>query len=95
MPASLSNEQKSEVVASLRRFFTEELDQDLSEMRAAFVLDYILTEIAPVAYNQGVEDARKYLASAAEDLPGVCFEEALTYWKRQGGGREIRRKPKD
>jgi len=89
----LTKEEKLEVISSLRRFFSERLDHELGEMQAGFLLDYFLSEIAPLAYNQGVEDARRFIFSAAEDLPGTCFQEPLTYWKSQGKSREIRRKP--
>jgi uncharacterized protein (DUF2164 family) len=94
MTPSFSQEQKQEIVASLRRYFAEELDRELSDMQAGFLLEYFLREIAPFAYNQGVEDARKYFFRMTEDLPGACFEEPLTFWKTaKGGGRETRRKP--
>ena len=90
-----SKEQKAELAASMRRYFAEELDFDLSEMQAGFVLDYFFSEIAPFAYNQGVEDAQKYFMSASEDLTGTCFKEVLTYWKtRKKSGADVRRKPK-
>ena len=93
MPLLLSKEQQAEIASSLRRYFRDELDEVLSEMRAGFLLEYIYKEIGPLAYNQGIEDAQKYFRSAAQDLPGTCFEEPLTYWKVQAGG-SVRRKPK-
>lgn len=93
MTIDFSKEQRSEITASLKRYFADELDHDLSEIQAGFLLEYFLIEIAPLAYNRGVEDARKHLVSAAEDLPGICFHEALNYWKGRGGKREVRRKP--
>lgn len=93
MSVSLTKEQKSEIVSSIQRFIASELNQDLSEIEAGFLLDYFLQEIAPFAYNQGVEDAQKYLAHRVEDLPGTCFEEPLTYWHTQRGSRVVRRKP--
>ena len=92
--SQIPKEQKQDFIESLKRFFTETLDADLSDLQAGFFLDYIMTEIAPFAYNQGVEDAQKFFASKVEDLPGTCFQEALTYWKEQKGGpRAVRRKP--
>jgi len=38
---------------------------------------FALNEIAPFAYNQGVEDAQKYFLKTTEDLPGTCFQEPL------------------
>jgi uncharacterized protein (DUF2164 family) len=94
MPPSFSKEQKAEIVASIRRYFAENLDGELSEMQAGFLLEYFMSEIAPFAYNKGVEDAQKYFLRVTEDLPSACFHEALTYWKTQKGfGRVVRRKP--
>jgi len=83
MNTPFSKDQKGEIVSSLRRYFTENLDCDLREMQAGFLLEYILNEIAPFAYNKGVEDAQKYFLRMTEDLPGTCFQEPMTFWKIQ------------
>lgn len=94
MPPSFSKEKKLEIILSIRRYFAENLDCELSEMQAGFLLEYFINEIAPFAYNKGVEDAQKYFVRMAEDLPGTCFQEALTYWKtRKDTSRAVRRKP--
>jgi uncharacterized protein (DUF2164 family) len=93
MNIPLSKDQKADVIESIRRFAAEELDLEMSEIRAGLLLEYFLEEIAPLAYNQGVEDARSHLARLAEDLPGTCFEEPLRYWAAQEGPRGVRRKP--
>ncbi len=94
-PDSFSKEQRQEIAASLRRYFAENFDRELSEMQAGFLLEYFLSEIAPLAYNKGVEDARRYFFTMTEDLAGACFEEPLTYWKKtaKGASRDVRRKP--
>ena len=93
MSVSLSKERKTEVIESMRRFFSEKLQLELSEVQAGFLLDYFLHEIAPLAYNQAVEDAQKYLTRLAEDLPGTCFQEPLTYLDMPGSSQRVRRKP--
>ena len=80
MAIELSKQEKADVVPSIQRFFREELDQEISEMRAGFLLNYFLTEIAPIAYNKGVKDAESYFRAKIEDLSGTCFEEGSTYW---------------
>ena len=82
------------MISSMRRYFAEELDFQVSDLQAGFVLEYFFSEMAPFAYNQGVEDAQKYFISASEDLTGTCFQEALTYWKARNRGGDVRRKPK-
>jgi len=83
MPIELDKQDTKEILASLRHYFREELDQELSEMRAKFLLDYMLEEIAPFAYNKGVKDAETYFRGKLEDLSGTCFEDGLTYWQNR------------
>jgi uncharacterized protein (DUF2164 family) len=93
MSLPLSKEQKAEVIQSIQRFFREKLELELSEVQAGFLLEYFSREIAPLAYNQGVTDAQKYLIRLTEDLPGSCFQEPLTYWDVHDSSQKVRRKP--
>ena len=52
-------------------------------MKARFLLDYIMKEIGPFAYNKGVKDAEAYFRGKVEDLSATCFEDGLTYWTRK------------
>jgi len=81
MPIALMKPEIEQVVPSLQKYFREELEIEISEMRAKFVLDYFLKEIAPFAYNQGVKDAESHFRAKVEELPAICFEEGLTYWR--------------
>ena len=83
MPTELDKHETKEVLASLQKYLREELGEDISEMRAKFLLDYILKEIAPFAYNKGVKDAEISFRAKIEDLPGTCFEDGLTYWLKK------------
>lgn len=94
MNSNLTKEQRAEIIASLQRYASAELDCDLGEIQAGHLLEYVWQEIAPFAYNQGVEDAKAFLSTKVEDLAGTCFEEGLTYWRRSAAGtRQVRRKP--
>ena len=83
MAIELTKEETADVVPSLQRFFREELEVELSEMRAKFLLSYFLKEIAPFAYNKGVKDAESFFRSKVEDLTATCFEDGLTYWVKK------------
>jgi uncharacterized protein (DUF2164 family) len=83
MAIELTKEETQEIVPSLQKYFREELEQEIGDMQARFLLDYILKEIAPLAYNRGVKDAESYFRSKLEDLPAVCFEEGMAFWRRK------------
>lgn len=72
-----------QLVHSLKKYFGSELDQELGDLPARFLLEYIFKEIAPIAYNQGVRDAESYLRIKLEDLTATCFEPDLTYWHKK------------
>ncbi len=83
MALELTKEEIAAVIPSLQKYFREEFDQELSDMRARFLLEYFQKEIAPLAYNKGVKDAEQYFRTKTEDLTGICFEQPLTYWTRR------------
>jgi uncharacterized protein (DUF2164 family) len=83
MAVELTKEEVERIVPSVQKFFREELDQDISEMRAKFLLSYFLKEIAPFAYNKGVKDAEAFFRNKVEDLTATCFEDGLTYWLKK------------
>lgn len=86
MHLHLSNTETKEILHSIERFFSEELEFEIGELQAGFVLKFFMKEMAPFAYNQGVEDAGRFLREKLDDLPGTCFEHGLTYWHQKKGG---------
>lgn len=82
MPIRLTPEQRKQAIQSIGRFLEDELEQDIGEMQAGFLLDYFLTEIAPIAYNQGVGDARRFVDEKLQDLSGTCFEHEFSFWNK-------------
>jgi len=83
MAIELNKQEVDDIVHSLRKYCREELEQEISGMQAKFLLDYILKEIAPFAYNKGIKDAEAYFLAKVEDLPAICFEEGMTYWHKK------------
>jgi len=83
MAIELTKQETTEILPSLQKFFREEFEMELSEMRAGFLLSYFMKEIAPFAYNQGVRDAESFFRGKLEDLSATCFEDGLTYWVKK------------
>ena len=83
MSIELTQQEIENIIPSLQRYFREERDEELGDLPAKLLLDYLLKEIAPFAYNRGVRDAEKYFRVKVEDLSAICFEDELTYWVRR------------
>lgn len=81
MAVTLSQEARKQFIASIKRYVAEEMDEELGDLRAGRLLDYVLKEIAPTVYNQAIADAQAYFQDKALDLDGSCHEPELGYWR--------------
>jgi len=82
MTITLSEEVRRQAIASLKRYFAEELDQDVGELKAGLLLEYFLEEIAPSVYNGAIADAQTYLRDRVADLEGACAIPEFSYWPK-------------
>ena len=71
------------LLGSIQRFFAEELESDIGDLKAAMVLDYFTQEIGPSIYNQAIADAQTYFADKTADLAGAHDEPEFDFWKRR------------
>ncbi len=46
------------LLGSIRRFFSEDLDEDIGDLKARAVLDFFVGELGPSVYNQAILDAQ-------------------------------------
>lgn len=70
------------LLESIKRFFAEELDTDIGDLRAQTVLDFFTKEIGPGIYNQAIADAQTFMERATSDLAGVHYQPEFDYWTR-------------
>ena len=80
MAVTVTEEVRKRAIGSIQRYFDEDLDQEIGELKAGMVLDFFLAELAPIAYNAAINDAQVYLRDRVADLEGVCAEPEFGYW---------------
>lgn len=68
----LSDEKRKDLIKSIQTYFAKERDEDLGDLAAALILDFFVDKLAPAYYNQGIEDAYKFLSDRIEDIWGLC-----------------------
>ena len=61
-------EKRADILHKLKAYFREERDEDLGDLAANLLLDFIELEIGPVFYNQGVKDAKAKTVTAFATL---------------------------
>lgn len=68
MAIKLPDEARAELVASLNHYFREERGEEIGDLQAGFLLDFVLKEVGPHIYNSALGDAQRYLAGVVGDL---------------------------
>jgi uncharacterized protein (DUF2164 family) len=89
MAVAFSDEANKQAMASLQRYCRDDLDIELTGIQATMLLNFILAEIAPTAYNAGVAAAEAFLRDRLADLEATCYEPEFAFWPK---GATVRRK---
>ena len=69
-----TKEEKDILVKKIKRYFLEELDQEIKQFDADFLLDFFSKEIGPYFYNRGLYDAQTILESKVETITEGFYE---------------------
>jgi uncharacterized protein (DUF2164 family) len=89
MTIELSKEVRKEAVASIERYFKENMEEKIGNIAASGLLGFFLDEIGPVIYNKAVADAQERIQSRLSDLDAWVSEmdievreEEFQYWQK-------------
>ena len=59
------------LIDNLKRYYWNERNEELSDLGAVLLLDFIINDIGPYIYNKAVEDSYAYMNERIEDLLGL------------------------
>lgn len=65
-PIQFTPAEKFLLIDKLQRYFMKELDQDLEQFDADFLLDFFTKELGAIYYNRGLYDAQALMAEKLE-----------------------------
>lgn len=65
---TFTREEKDHIVARIKRYFNDRLDQSIGQFDAEFLLDFMTDEVGAYFYNRGLYDAQAALASRIDDV---------------------------
>ena len=61
MEIELTKEVEQALTASIRRYVSENMENDIGDLQSSLFLRYCLEEIGPCVYNAAIADAQRYL----------------------------------
>ena len=69
-----SSTETEQLVIKIQGYFAKELDQDLGQFDAEFLLDFFSTEVGAYFYNRGLFDAQAVIAAKLENISEMVHE---------------------
>jgi uncharacterized protein (DUF2164 family) len=82
MAIELDKDVRDRAIASLQRYFTENMDEPIGNIQAGALLHFFVEEIAPAIYNLAIADAQERLHARIAELDIDCHETPFDYWKK-------------
>jgi uncharacterized protein (DUF2164 family) len=64
----LTPRQKQELAARVQEYFRSERDEQIGELAAGFILEFVAELIGPYFYNDALADVRKQARARFDDL---------------------------
>jgi len=69
-----SSTETDQLVTKIQSYFAKELDQDLGQFDAEFLLDFFSKEVGAHFYNRGLFDAQTVIAAKLENVSEMVQE---------------------
>jgi uncharacterized protein (DUF2164 family) len=91
MAIELSKEARTQAIASIERWFSENMDERIGNIAAGALLGFFLEEVAPSVYNKAVADVQERLQARVMELDFEVHVDEFPHWRKQprvGRGRK-------
>ena len=90
MAIEISKEARQEAIASIQRYFEENMEERIGNIAAGALLAYFLEELGPLVYNRAVTEVQERLQQRVSELDIEFHEDEFQYWRRQERQRKGR-----
>jgi len=71
---TFTREEREILCRKIQLYLREELDQDVGQFDAGFLLDFFAGEIGPYFYNRGLYDAQAILQGRLENIAEAIYD---------------------
>jgi uncharacterized protein (DUF2164 family) len=79
----MPREQKTQIISLVQQYFRKERDEEISDLAAEFLMDFMIKQISPFIYNQAINDVQSIvsqkMALLEEDVDILKMPIKLSY----------------
>lgn len=91
MSIELERDARSAAIASIERWFRENMEEPIGNIAAGALLGFFVEEIGPLVYNKAVADVQERLQARVSELDLEVHEDEFPYWKKYDHKPKARR----
>ncbi|HEX3437889.1 MAG TPA: DUF2164 domain-containing protein [Pseudacidobacterium sp.] len=91
MTVDISKQARADAIASIQRYFQENMPEPIGDLPAGLLLNFFIEEIGPAIYNQAIADAQARMEQRISDLSGELYADEFQYWSKVDNKRKYRR----
>ena len=82
MTIEISKEARQQAIASIERYFQENMEERIGNIAAGALLGFFLEEVGPLVYNHAVAEVQERLQARISEIDIELHEDAFTYWQK-------------
>ena len=82
MSIEIPKEARAQAIASIERYFQENMEEKIGNIAAGALLGFFLEELGPLVYNQAVADVQENLQPRIMELDIEVHEDEFQYWRK-------------
>jgi uncharacterized protein (DUF2164 family) len=82
MSIEIAKEARKEAIASIERYFRENMEEPIGNIAAGGLLSFFLEEVGPLVYNKAVAHVQERLQARVSELDIELHELEFPYWRK-------------
>ena len=90
MTIEISKEARKQAIASIERYFQENMDEKIGNIAAGALLGFFLEEVGPTIYNQAVTEVQDRLQTRVMEVDLEVHQEEFGYWRKIDKSKRLR-----
>jgi len=91
MDLDISKQARVDAIASVKRYFEENMNEPIGDLPAGLLLNFFIEEVGPTIYNRAIADAQTRLQQRVSDINSELYVDEFQYWYKLDKKRKSRR----
>jgi len=84
MTIEINDHNRQGLIASIQRYFQENMDEPIGNLAAGALLTFFMKELGPLVYNKAVVDVQGRLQARIAEIDLEVYEDEFQFWNKSG-----------